>query len=61
MQDRDRTMVMTTIRVEKDIMNKLHGVRGHLDYITNPPKKHTLSDTIEFLTDDYYERNEVKK
>lgn len=54
-------MVMTTIRVEKDIMNKLHGVRGHLDYITNPPKKHTLSDTIEFLTDDYYERNEVKK
>ena len=46
----------TTIKVDKEIIGKLHGVKGHLTFI-NPPKKYTLNDAIKFLIDDYYKRN----
>jgi len=46
----------TTIKIDKDVVQKLHGIKGHLDYL-NPPKRHTLNDAVCFLVDDYYKRN----
>ena len=46
----------TTMKIDKKVLNKLHGVRGHLDYM-HPPKKHTLNDAVDFLVDMYRKKH----
>jgi hypothetical protein len=38
---------MTTLKISKNNLNKLHGCRGYLEYIFG--KKHTLDDTVGHL------------
>ena len=49
--------VKTTIKVDKEVVSRLHGIKGHLNYL-NPPKKHDLNDALIMLVDEYYKKNQ---
>jgi len=46
-------LLKSTIKANKKDIQRLHGIRGHMDYL-NPPKKHTIGDVIHMLVENYY-------
>jgi hypothetical protein len=48
----------TTIKVDKSIMGKIHGIKGYLNF-TEPGTKHRLNDAVRAMAEFYIENHSL--